>query len=249
MYHFHDQTILVTGGGRGIGWAIAQALAARGAKVFAADLDACDEEIAEGVVPIRLDITDETSIAQALSEHIADRPLAGLVNAAGILDAIDLERLDMERHRRVLDVNLDGALRMSRACLPMLRLGAPSSIVNVGSIMGLFGLRDAISYSCAKAALLNATRNLAVELAPDDIRVNALAPGFVSTRMSLLPDGSSEYDTEEFREVYLKHRRLPIGRPATADEMTGPALFLLSSAASYVTGHVLVADGGVTATY
>lgn len=97
--------------------------------------------------------------------------------------------------------------------------------------------------------MINITQCLAVDLAARGILVNAVAPGFVDTRMSKLPDGSSEYDTELFREVYIKHRKIPLGRPAQAEDIAGPVAFLCSDDAGYVTGQVLVVDGGLLATF
>lgn len=107
----------------------------------------------------------------------------------------------------------------------------------------------AIAYNSAKAALISITQCLAGDLAARGVLVNAVAPGFVDTRMSKLPDGSSEYDTELFREVYIKHRKIPLGRPAQPDDIAGPVAFLCSDDAGYVTGQVLVVDGGLLATF
>ena len=96
---------------------------------------------------------------------------------------------------------------------------------------------------------MNMTRGLACDLADDGILVNALAPGFVDTPMALFSDGSSEYDSEWFRNIYVKHGRIPLRRPGRADEVAEAALFFCSSANSYVTGQILAVDGGMTATF
>jgi NAD(P)-dependent dehydrogenase (short-subunit alcohol dehydrogenase family) len=106
-----------------------------------------------------------------------------------------------------------------------------------------------LAYGASKGGLVNATRILACDLAPLGIRVNAVAPGFIDTPMARFPDGTSEHDTDWFRDIYIRWGRIPLRRPAPPEEVAGPILFLCSAAASYVTGHVLVVDGGLTATF
>jgi NAD(P)-dependent dehydrogenase (short-subunit alcohol dehydrogenase family) len=116
--------------------------------------------------------------------------------------------------------------------------------------MGLRGARDSIPYSTAKGAIVNFTRALACDVAPDGIIVNALAPGFIDTRMALLPDGSGhEHDTDWFKDIYLKYGRIPLGRAGKPEDIAGPAFFLVSDDARYVTGQIILVDGGVSATF
>ncbi|MCR6637121.1 SDR family NAD(P)-dependent oxidoreductase [Devosia sp.] len=201
-------------------------------------------------VPMHMDVTDRGAITTVMAS-VTNRfgRLDGLVNNAAILDASRLDGLDMDRYRHLMRTNLDSALVCTLEALPHLVASAPSAIVNIASIMGMAGLRDSIPYATAKAGLINMTRSLAIELAAYPVRVNAVAPGFIQTRMSLLADGSSEYDTDEFKDVYSKHRKLPMGRPGSPEEIADPVAFLLSDAARYITGQTLVVDGGVTATY
>lgn len=256
MPRFEGKTILVTGAARGIGLAIARRLFELGANIIATDIDQLDApEMALPAgsgdwVPMHMDVTDRDSITAAMAS-VTKRfgRLDGLVNNAAILDASRLDGLDMDRYRHVMRTNLDSALVCTLAALPHLVASAPSAIVNIASIMGMAGLRDSIPYATAKAGLINMTRSLAIELAAHPVRVNAVAPGFIRTRMSLLADGSSEYDTDEFKDVYSKHRKLPMGRPGSPEEIADPVAFLLSDAARYITGQTLVVDGGVTATY
>ena len=242
---------LVTGGARGIGRAIAQRLAAEGARTVVADIE--PGEPIPGVSAEPVDIADPGSVA-ALAARLeaAHGRVDILVNNAAILDATPSAELTFERYRHVIDINLDGALRVTMAMLPLLRrapAGRPR-VLNIASIMGVRGSRDSLAYSTAKGGLVNMTRCLACDLGPEGIVVNAIAPGFIDTRMALLPDGSGhEHDTEWFRDIYLRHGRIALGRAGTPDDIAGPALFLCSDDARYVTGQVLLVDGGVSATF
>ncbi|MEA2781082.1 MAG: hypothetical protein QOK29_2626 [Rhodospirillaceae bacterium] len=253
-----NRVAVVTGGAQGIGAAIARRLAAEGAAVVIADID---EEKAQATAA---DIAASGGKAEALGVDIGEDASAValaravdarfgrceiLVNNAAILDATPIDRLTPARYREVVEINLNGAVRVTLAFLPLLRKGREGRrVVNIASIMGLRGSRDAIPYSTAKGGIVNFTRALACDLASEGILVNAVAPGFVDTRMALLPDGSGhEHDTEWFKEVYLKHGRLPLGRAAKPDDIAGPAFFLCSDDARYMTGQILVVDGGVTA--
>jgi NAD(P)-dependent dehydrogenase (short-subunit alcohol dehydrogenase family) len=174
-----------------------------------------------------------------------------LVNNAAILDATPIADLTMERYRRVLDVNLNGALGVTFAILPLIRRGgAARRILNIASIMGVRGSRDSLAYSTAKGGVVNMTRCLASDLAPDAINVNAICPGFIDTRMALLPDGSGhEHDTDWFKDIYIKYRRIPLARSGKPEDIAGPAYFLCSDDSAYVTGQILLVDGGVSSTF
>jgi NAD(P)-dependent dehydrogenase (short-subunit alcohol dehydrogenase family) len=151
----------------------------------------------------------------------------------------------------VIEVNLNGAILLTLALLPLLRQGtAGRAVLNIASIMGLRGDRDALAYCTAKGGIVNFTRALACDLAREGIRVNAIAPGFIDTRMAMLPDGvSHQHQTEWFKEVYLKHGGLPLGRAGVPVDIAGPAYFFCSDDAAYVTGQILLVDGGVSTTF
>jgi NAD(P)-dependent dehydrogenase (short-subunit alcohol dehydrogenase family) len=156
----------------------------------------------------------------------------------------------MQRYYEVIRVNQDGAVRMTHAFLPLLRRAGPGRrILNIASILGLRGWPEHIPYATAKGAIVNFTRALACDLAPEGIMVNALAPGFVDTPMSIQPDGSHEYDADWFREIYVRYGRIPMRRYASPADMAGPAYFLCSDDAQYVTGQILLVDGGASATF
>ena len=258
MKRFEGQVALVTGAARGIGLAIAARLLDEGASVVLADIDGEEVEhatkglpaaSAARAIPAELDITDEAACRRFVGE-LGDRHsrLDVLVNNAAILDSSPIGDLTLDRFREVTRVNLDGALVCTLAAIPLMeRTGG--RILMTASIMGLFGSPDSIPYSSAKGGIVNMVRALACDLAPKGITVNAIAPGFIDTRMALAPDGSHEHETEYFKTVYLGYRKIPLGRAGEPGDLAGPAVFLVSSDAAYVTGQILAVDGGVTATF
>lgn len=252
-----DRIALVTGGAQGIGLGIATRLAEEGARVILADIKdatvAAEALTARGLAAsaARLDIGDDASAA-ALAALVEDRhgQLDILVNNAAIADEAPISDLTMDHYLRVTRINQDGAVRVSLALLPLIRKGgAARRILNIASIMGLRGWPNSVPYSTAKGGIVNFTRALAADLAPEGILVNALAPGFVDTPMSILPDGSHEYDADWFRDIYVKYGRIPLRRFGTPEDMAGPAFFLCSDDARYVTGQILLVDGGASATF
>jgi NAD(P)-dependent dehydrogenase (short-subunit alcohol dehydrogenase family) len=248
---------VVTGGARGIGQAIARRFLAEGARVVIADIDgdvAAETARALGpetkVLGQTLDITrtEQAAATVALAEARFGR-LDILVNNAAILDISPFEELTHARFSEVLRVNLDGALICTMAAVPAIVRAGGGHILNIASIMGLRGSKDSIPYSTAKGGIVNLTRCLACDLAPKNIIVNAIAPGFIDTRMAMLRDGSHEHATDYFKTVYLKYGKIPLGRAGLPDDVAGAACFLCSDDARYVTGQILAVDGGVTATF
>jgi NAD(P)-dependent dehydrogenase (short-subunit alcohol dehydrogenase family) len=253
------RTALVTGAARGIGEAIARELAARGARVAIADRDGAPARAVAAAIAAEGGDCFATEMDIALADDVAT--LAGsvearwgnldiLVNNAAILDATPLSRLTRARFEGVQAINQNSALWVIQAALPLLRRSAHARIINIASILGVRGTADSVAYATAKGGLVNMTRTLAVDLAPDGVLVNCLCPGFVDTRMALLPDGSGhEHQTDWFRDIYIKYGRIPLRRPACPEDVARAAMFFCGDDCRYVTGQVLLVDGGVSATF
>jgi len=253
-----DRVALVTGAARGIGLAAARVLAEEGARVLMCDLDedvvlvAANDLLKEGltVKATKADVSDQASISDAVAATVsAWGRLDILVSNAAITDDTPFESISAERWHQVMNVNLDSVLYGAQAAMPHLRRSPCASIVNVASIQGLRGQPNSMAYATAKGAVVNLTRCMAVDFGPLGVRVNAIAPGYIDTRMALMHGNVHEHQTDWFQDVFIKHGRLPLRRPGKAEDVAGPILFLASDDSRYVTGQVLVVDGGLTCTY
>jgi len=238
---------IVTGSSRGIGKAIALGYAREGAMVVLTGRDQSTlETVAEEVVqvgtkalPVRVDVTQPEDV-----EEMVERTLAVfgrvdiLVNNAGIPLVAPSEGLDLNEWRKVIDTNLTGVFLCSQAVArPMLRQGS-GCIINIGSLTSFVGFPKRLAYASTKTAVLGVTRVLAVEWARQGIRVNAIAPGWIRTDLmqSLIARGVLDPDK--------LIARTPMGRLGEVDDIVGPAIFLASDEAAFITGQTLVVDGG-----
>jgi len=221
----------VTGAARGIGRAIAELLAERGARVFGFDLGVA--EPLPGVEFVSVDVTDAASVGAAVEKLPEDATL--LVNNAGITRDKSLAKMSDDDWNAVLAVNLTGAFHMIRALSPRMRARGHGRIVNVTSINGLRGKFGQANYSASKAGLIGLTKAVARELGPKGVTVNAVAPGMVTTEMTLaLP--------QEFRDKALGEAVIP-ALPEPRDIAEAVA-FLLSEGARRITGEVIRVDSG-----
>lgn len=230
---------LVTGGSSNIGWACVRQLAADH-DVVIADVKAPTDALPAGARYLPLDITDAQACAQVLADAAGDAGLAVLVHSAAITAPVaPIERIATAEWRRLIDVNLTGAFLVAQAAIPHLRRaqGAAVMIASRAGRTGHAALNASPSgtkahYAASKAALLSLVKSLAIELAPDGVRVNAVVPGSIEGAM--IP-------RERWPELAA---RIPLGRLGTPDEVAEAVRWLCTDAARYVTGHALDVNGG-----
>jgi 3-oxoacyl-[acyl-carrier protein] reductase len=169
-----------------------------------------------------------------------------LVNCAGLFEKTDSINMDLARWRVIFDTMVAGCVRMTALAVRQMSMGG--RIIHISSIHGGRAEMHASSYSVAKAAINQYCRAMALELADKNILVNAIAPGFVNTAMSVV-DGQNELDTQWFRDNFINNQHLPLRRAANPEEIAGVAFFLAGKDAAYITGQVITVDGGLTITF
>jgi NAD(P)-dependent dehydrogenase (short-subunit alcohol dehydrogenase family) len=251
---FEDKVALITGGGSGLGLAVARQMSSEGASVVlvdwdAASLDAAEKEIARDgrkVRSLRGDVSEEGTATAAVGIARSEfGRLDVLFNNAGIdpLRARSVIETEVADWDRVLDVNVKSAYLMSRAAIPLMREGGGGSIVNTASIAGLKPAGDEAAYSVSKAAMVSLTGTLALDFAADGIRANCVCPGYME--MVMTDRRRDLTDEQQAARAAGAAARVPLGRQGRYEEVARAVLFLAGPDASYITGASLVVDGGL----
>lgn len=243
---FEGRVLAVTGGASGIGFATAKLWVEQGGRVVLLDFAAekLDEAVAALGTAARGVLTDVTdrAVVDAAFASIADAEgrLDALVNCAGNARPVATAEITDDQWEPLLDVHLTGALRACRAAYPLLKASGAGSIVNISSVASVLGMPKRASYNTVKHGLVGFSKSLAVEWALDGIRVNSVGPGYTETPFNAALTAQGLLDPAPITA------RIPMGRWAQPEEIAAAILFLSSPAASFVTGHNLMVDGGMT---
>ncbi len=248
-FRLDGRVALVTGAASGIGRRIALGLADAGADVGCLDLPGAGLDVVSAeiqamgrrAVALPGDVTDAASLAAAVQQtQSALGPLTLAVNCAGIANAAPAEEMGLDQWQRVIDINLTGVFLSCQAESRAMLEHGRGSIVNIASMSGTIVNRGLLQahYNASKAGVVHLSRSLAMEWCTRGVRVNAISPGYTATPMNTRPEVADQ--------VRQFESETPLGRMATVDELVGPAIFLLSEAASFCTGVDLLVDGGFT---
>jgi NAD(P)-dependent dehydrogenase (short-subunit alcohol dehydrogenase family) len=249
LFRLSGQTAVVVGGAGGLGAAMARGLAEAGAAVAVADADLGRAKVvADGLakagaraLPLAVDVTDRAAVERMAAEA-EDRlgPIDVLVNSAGITHRGPAAEFPEAQWHRVLAVNLTGVFWGCQVVGGRMLARERGSIVNIASIAGQIGLSGTVAYTASKGGVVMLTRALAVEWAPRNVRVNAIAPSWFHSNIGDLIHREPDYAARAMR-------RVPLGRMGEPDELIGAVVYLASAASAMVTGHVLAVDGGTLA--
>ncbi|MEV4414304.1 3-oxoacyl-ACP reductase FabG [Catellatospora sp. NPDC049609] len=232
-----SRTVLVTGGNRGIGLAIAQAFAKQGDRVAITHRGTFDQSAAPDILGVTCDITDTDAVDAAFTTIENELgPVEVLVANAGITDDTLLMRMSEEQFGRVLDTNLTGSWRCARRAATKMVRGRFGRMIFISSVVGLYGGAGQVNYAASKAGLVGMARSITRELGSRNITANVVAPGFIETDMT---DKLTEERKAEIRKA------IPAGRIAAVDEVAGVVTWLAGDTAGYISGAVIPVDGGL----
>ncbi|KEZ52539.1 SDR family oxidoreductase [Metabacillus indicus] len=251
LFSLKNKTAIVTGGGKGLGAQMARVLALAGANVVVCsrDLEACEKVSGELVsfgaqsLAIACDVTSQKDIQNVIDQTVAQfGTIDILINNSGTSWMAPALELPADKWDKVMNVNVRGVFLFSQAAAKVMKSQGSGKIINIASVTGMGGtpaeLMDTIAYSTSKGAVISFTKDLAVKLAPDNIQVNAIAPGFFPTKMT-------KTILEKENAAILKG--VPARRFGTEGDLDGVILLLSGKASDYIIGQVLVVDGGITA--
>ena len=248
LFSLEGRTALVTGAGRGIGFAIAEALAGAGARVFlngrsVALLEASVERVRQAghrADVAAFDVTDPAQVKAGVAAVEAVAPIDILVNNAGIQRRAPLDQFKEEDWRELMSTNLDSVYYVSKAVAPGMIGRGRGKIINIGSVLSDLGRPGTAPYAASKGAVRNLTRGMCADWARHGLQINAIAPGYFVTPMNEALIADAVFDE------WLK-RRTPAGRWGDLEDLHGAAIFLASSASDFVNGQTIYVDGGITA--
>lgn len=253
MQRFVDRIAVVTGAAQGMGAAIARRLCAEGAQVIGIDIKADPlQQLAAhyaNFTALVADLNEGFTANQELARTLSKlRRVDVLVNNAGVMHYGRIDSESSENWRRVITINLEANFNLCKLLTPLMIRHQYGRIISVSSTEALQSEANVSIYAASKGGVIAFTRALAVDLASFHITANVVAPGCIDTPMAIV-NGRSEYESADFQEWYIRRRKIPLARPGRADEVAAAVLFLASDEASYITGHTLVVDGGLTATF
>jgi len=247
QFSLKDKVSIVTGGSRGLGYGIAAALASAGAKVVivsrtAGEVEAASLRIAEetnGIaIPVVADVTKEKDVEDLIATTLEKcGSINILVNNAGTNVRKPFLEISREDFDEVIGVNLKAVFFLTQLVAKEMIKKKKGKIINIASLTSQIGIANISVYAATKGAIASLTRTLAVELAPHNINVNAIAPGYFRTQMT-----EAVFQDEERRKWILS--RIPLGRTGIPQDLVGAAVFLASSASDYITGQIIFVDGG-----
>jgi 3-oxoacyl-[acyl-carrier protein] reductase len=253
-----DQVCVVTGAGQGLGRSIALEMAHEGATVamLERNSDTLEKTAAEikaaggRVAPYQLDLADYEVYGKVVADIVAKHGrIDTLVNNAAINPpSLTILTDTLENWRRTITINLETVFMGSKLVAPHMVARKSGRIISVASIQGFASSGEVGSYNAAKGAIIAYTQSMAVELGQHNILVNAVAPGFMRTPMSFV-NGVDETETPDFIEWYVKRGKIPLRRTGLPEDVSGTVIFLASSYCRYMTGQLLVVDGGLMTTF